>query len=162
MSWVDLTLLALLVLSVLVGVWRGLVFELLSLAGWLVAYLAAPHVAPWLQTFLPQQRLGASLSAGLALVLSFALVLLLWGLAAKLLRALIQASPLSVLDRLAGAGFGAVRGLLLALFLVVLVQMTPAAQWPAWQESLLAPQLHHVLGTLRPLLPEVVASRLPA
>ena len=114
MSWVDLTLLALLLLSVLVGVWRGLVFELLSLAGWLVAYLAAPHVAPWLQTFLPQQRLGPSLSAGLGLVLSFALVLLLWGLAAKLLRALIHASPLSVLDRLAGAGFGAVRGLLLA------------------------------------------------
>lgn len=162
MSWVDLTLLALLLLSVLVGVWRGLVFELLSLAGWLVAYLAAPHVAPWLQTFLPQQRLGASLSAGLGLVLSFALVLLLWGLAAKLLRALVHASPLSVLDRLAGAGFGAVRGLLLALFLVVLVQMTPAAQWPAWQESRLAPQLHQVLGTLRPLLPDAVASRLPA
>ena len=40
-SWVDGMLLAVLVVSVVVGLWRGLVFELMSLVGWVAAYVAA-------------------------------------------------------------------------------------------------------------------------
>ena len=38
LQWVDLAMLAWLTLSMLVGIWRGLVFELLSVAGLLVAW----------------------------------------------------------------------------------------------------------------------------
>ena len=41
LGWVDLTLLALLGVSVLIGLARGLVFELMSLVGWVVAYVVA-------------------------------------------------------------------------------------------------------------------------
>ena len=37
----DWALLAVLATSVLVGLWRGLVYELLSLAGWLVVWFVA-------------------------------------------------------------------------------------------------------------------------
>ena len=37
----DIAMAVLLALSVVVGLWRGLLFELMSLVGWLVAYVAA-------------------------------------------------------------------------------------------------------------------------
>jgi membrane protein required for colicin V production len=161
MAWVDIALLSLLAVSVLLGVWRGLLFELLSILGWFVAYFAAPWVAPALLPLLPAHKLDPNLLAALALVLGFLLVLVLWGLAAKLLRALLHATPLSVLDRLGGAAFGVLRGVLLGLVTVVLVGMTPAVRSEAWQGSQLAPWLQAGVQGLKPLLPAALHEYIP-
>jgi membrane protein required for colicin V production len=153
MGWVDLVLLGILAVSVLLGLWRGLVFEVLSILGWVVAYFACPFVAPPIATWLPQDKLGPNLLHALSLVLAFMLILLLWGLAARLLRALIHATPLSIIDRVLGGGFGALRGVLIGLLAVVLVSMTPAARSGPWQESQLAPWLQAALHMLTPVLP---------
>jgi membrane protein required for colicin V production len=162
LAWVDLLLLGVLLLSVLVGLWRGLLFELLSLAGWVVAYFGSPLVAPLLASWMPAQRMGPSLIHVASLLIAFVLILVVWGLAAKLLRAMIHATPLSIVDRLGGAGFGALRGVLLSLLLVVVVSMTPVATSSTWQASQLAPWLHGVLLGLRPMLPAEVVKLIPA
>ena len=46
LSWVDLALATLLLLSIGIGLWRGLVFEVMSLAGWVIAYFAAQVKKP--------------------------------------------------------------------------------------------------------------------
>lgn len=160
-SWVDLVLGVLLLASALIGLWRGLVFEVLSLAGWVVAYFGSPFVAPVIASWMPQEKMGPSLLNVSSLVLSFILILLIWGLGAKLLRALIQASPLSLVDRLLGAGFGVARGVLVCLLLVVVVSMTPAAASPTWQASQVAPWLQAVLQGMRPVLPADVVKLIP-
>ena len=125
MGWIDLSLLIVLGLSIAVGLWRGLVYEVLALAGWLVAYLLSPWLAPTVQRLLPEGRMGPALSHAAGLVLAFIAVLIVWSLLAKLVRALIQASPLSWLDRLGGGGFGALRGVFIGLLVALLVGMTP-------------------------------------
>lgn len=162
MAWIDLSLLVILLLSLVLGLWRGLLYELLSLAGWLMAYLGARFVAPYLETWLPADKLGPTLLHALALVLSFMLILLVWGLSAKLVRALLHASPLSVLDRLGGVVFGALRGVLLGLLLVLVLGMTPVAESQAWSESTLVPDLQWVLKGLRPWMPAEVVKFIPA
>lgn len=162
MGWVDLLLLAVLAVSVLLGLWRGLVYELLSILGWLVAYFAAPHLAPWIAPWLANQHLGPHLLGALSLVCAFLLVLLIWGLSARLLRALIHATPLSVVDRLLGGGFGVLRGVLIALLAVVVVSMTPASQSQTWRESQLAPVLQATLHGLAPMLPAELVKFIPA
>lgn len=162
MVWLDLVFLGVLALSVLVGLWRGLVFEVLSVLGWLVAYFAMPYVAPLIQPWLPQERLGESLAHVLSLGLAFLLVLLVWGLSAKLLRALIHATPLSVIDRLGGGGFGLLRGLLISVLVVTVVGMTPMARSPSWSGSQLVPHFQTILQWLRPVLPEPVEKMIPA
>ncbi|MBB4844094.1 membrane protein required for colicin V production [Paucibacter oligotrophus] len=162
MVWLDLVMLGVLALSVLVGLWRGLVFEVLSVLGWLVAYFAMPYVAPLIQPWLPLERLGESLAHMLSLGLAFLLVLLVWGLSAKLLRALIHATPLSFVDRLGGAGFGLLRGLLICVAVVTVLGMTPFVQSPAWRQSQLVPHGQTVLQWLRPALPEPVMKLIPA
>ncbi|QPF73792.1 CvpA family protein [Roseateles sp. DAIF2] len=162
MGWVDLVLLAVLGISVLLGLWRGLVYELMAIVGWIVAYLACPYVAPWIEPWLPAARLGPSTVHMLGLVLGFVAVLVVWGLTARLVRALIHATPLSVVDRLLGGGFGVLRGVLIALLAVVLVSMTPASQTETWRASQLAPVLHATLHGLAPMLPAELVKFIPA
>ncbi len=161
MNWIDCLFLGLMGASLLLGLWRGLVFELLSLAGWLVAYGVAPFLSPWIESCLPQAKLGVSVAHVAGLVIAFVLVLLAWGLGAKLLRALLHASPLSLIDRFLGAGFGFLRGLLICLALVLVVGMTPAIESQAWQGAQSVPVLQTLLQTLRPLLPAELLQSVP-
>ena len=162
MNWVDLALLSLLVISVLLGAWRGLVFELMTIAGWLVAYAASPFVAPFIEGLLPAEKIGPALIHAVGLVLAFILVLLIWGLGAKLIRALIHATPLGVLDRLGGAAFGVLRAALLALLATVIVDMTTAVRSRPWTESQIAPWLQATLAQVKPLLPAALHDYIPA
>ena len=120
LNTVDALLLATLGLSILIGAMRGLLFELMSLAGWVVAYAVAYLFSPRLLPLLPQDPMAGTAFAGsamgpgmmplLAFVLCFVGVLIAWGLLAQLLRLLIRATPLSGFDRLLGSVFGLLRG----------------------------------------------------
>ncbi len=126
--WVDLAMLAWLLLSMLIGVWRGLLFEVLSLAGLLVAWFgcqwAAPHVAPWL----PIGEAGSRSNHVAALVLGFIAIRLVWALLSRLLRLLVHATPLQWPDRALGAGFGALRGVVVLLVVAAIAGFTPVAK----------------------------------
>lgn len=160
-AWVDLVLLAVLALSVVVGLWRGLVFEVLSLLGWVAAYFAAQWFSPAVAAELPVGAPGSALNAGAAFAIAFIGALVVWGLAARLVRMAISATPLSLPDRVLGAGFGALRGLVLLLAVTTVVAMTPAAHAPAWQASQGAGWLHAVLEGMKPVLPIELARHLP-
>ncbi len=161
-GWVDWTLLAVLALSVVVGLWRGLVFELMSLVGWVVAYVAAQlysaQVAPHLPIGLP----GSALNLGAGFALTFVGVLIGWTLLARLVRLLLHATPLTLIDRTLGAAFGLVRGGVLLLALATLVAFTPAARSQPWQDSQGAAWLRVALQGIKPVLPVEVARHLPA
>jgi len=161
-GWVDWALLAVLGLSVAVGLWRGLVFEVLSLLGWIAAYVAAQALSPWFAPMLPVGSAGGALNQAVAFALAFVGALLLWALASRLLRALIHATPLQVVDRVLGAGFGALRGAVLLLAVATVVALTPAQRAPAWQHSQGAAWLTAMLTGLKPVLPDAIAQHLPA
>lgn len=157
---VDWALLAVLAVSVLVGVVRGFVFEVLSLAGWIVAWFAAQWGSPLLAAQLPVGAPGSALNAGVAFALAFVVALVAWALLARLVRLLIHATPLSIPDRLLGAGFGALRGGVLLLALATVVALTPASQSAAWRASSGARWLEQGLAMLQPLLPDAVSRHL--
>lgn len=162
LGWIDWALMALLLLSVVVGLWRGLVYEVMSLLGWVMAYVLAqwhgPTIAPWLPVGAP----GSALNAAAAFVAVFLAVLVAWSLLAWLLRRLIQASPLDALNRVLGAAFGLLRGLLVGLAVATAVNLTPLAESPSWRASHGAAGLGLILSELRPLLPPDVARHLRA
>lgn len=160
LSWVDLALAVVLLLSIGIGIWRGLIFEVMSLAGWVVAYFAASPLAPVVVDLLPDSfaaRLGPATLHLLSLAIAFFFVLIVWSLATRLVKTLIHATPLSVVDRLGGAGFGALRGVFIALLLVLVIGASPLAESKTWQASRAAPVLGSVLRDLAPMLPEPVA-----
>jgi membrane protein required for colicin V production len=161
-GWVDAVLCAALVISIVVGLWRGLVFEVLSLAGWVVAFVAAQAFAPSLAAVLPVGAPGGALQHGVAFLAVFVLALVLWALASRLLRLLIHATPLQPVDRVLGGVFGLARGAVLLLAVATVVMLSPAQRSMAWQQSRGAALLATMLQGLKPVLPEDVVRLLPA
>ena len=161
LAWVDGLLLAVLVISVAVGLWRGLVFELMSLVGWVAAYVAAQAFSPQLAAWVPIGTPGSALHQGAAFAATFVLALIGWSLLARLMRMVIHATPLTVIDRLLGAGFGLLRGAVLLLALATVVAFTPAARSAAWQDSRGAVWLGAALHSIQPWLPDEVVRHLP-
>jgi membrane protein required for colicin V production len=158
---VDAALLAALLVSVLLGLVRGLVYELMGLAGWVVAYFAAAWLAPQAAPYIPVGVPGSALNHSAALLACFIAVLVAWGLLARVMSLLVKATPLSFLDRVLGAVFGALRGGVLLLLVATVVALTPAAQSPAWQASTAAPLLTGAVKGVKTLLPPDLARWLP-
>jgi membrane protein required for colicin V production len=154
LGWVDLAMLGVIAFSALVGLWRGFTFELLSLAGWFLAYFAARWLQPWAAAELPIGQPGSLLNHGAAFACVFVVVLVAWSFVARGIAALIKKTPLSPLDRLLGAGFGVLRAGLVLLVFATLIGYTPAVRSPAWRASAGGAILEAALQALLPLLPE--------
>lgn len=161
-GWVDLAMLGVLLLSLGLGLWRGFVLEALALLGWVVAYFAAQWLAPQWAPHLPLGEPGSNLNYAAAFAVAFMAVLIGWGLASRVLRLLVNATPLRGADRVLGAGFGLLRGVLLLMVLATLVAQTPAAGSEPWSRSHGAHWLAVAMQGLKPLLPPDIAQFLPA
>jgi len=139
MNWADYTILAVLGLSVLMGLWRGFIGEVLALVCWVLAFWVAWMFGPPLA-----ERFSASISTPsvrvlLAYVLCFVTVLIAGAIVTFLVRKLVEGSGLSGSDRLLGMVFGLVRGLALVTLVVLLMGFTPFRRDPWWNESRLLP-----------------------
>lgn len=134
-GWVDIAMLALLLVSTAIGLVRGFTFEVLSLAGWFAAWFACLWFGPLLAPYLPIGEAGSALNRVLAYAFTFFVVLVLWSLAARAVSSFIAATPLRPVDRLSGAVFGLARGLLVLLALIGVLVYTPAIRSDSWRQS---------------------------
>ncbi len=157
----DWVFVAVLLLSLLVGAWRGLVFELISLATWVVAFGLAQWLAADVAQKLPMSGAGESVRYAAGFGLTFVVAVFLGGLVAVLVKKLITVVGLAPFDRVLGAVFGLTRGLVILLALAVVVAMTPLKTATWWQESVGASVLTVVLKGLKPVLPQEFGKLLP-
>jgi membrane protein required for colicin V production len=157
MNWADYAILAVLGLSILMGLWRGFIGEVLALVCWILAFWVAWMFGPPLA-----ERFSASISTPsvrvlLAYVVCFVTVLIAGAIVAFLVRKLVETSGLSGSDRLLGMVFGLARGLALVTLLVLLLGFTPFRRDPWWNESRLMPNFEVGARWLGDRLPQEVA-----
>jgi membrane protein required for colicin V production len=157
----DWILAAVLLASLVMGAWRGLVYEVMSVIGWLAAFVLAQWFAAEVAVHLPMQSAGASLRYAAGFVIVFVASVFTAGLISALLRKLISVIGLRPVDRLLGAGFGLFRGLILLLALTVVLHLTSLAQSDWWQNSQGGPVLSSLLKGLKPILPADFGAYLP-
>ena len=154
MTVTDWALLGVLGLSMLIGAWRGLVFEVLSVLGWALSFFAAQWFAPALASELPLQSAGEPVRYAAAFVLIFIVVLIVCSLVTVAIKKWVQAVGLRPIDRTLGAGFGALRGVILLLAVAVVFNMTGLKSSAWWQQSVGSGVLATALVKIKPLLPE--------
>ena len=161
MATLDWVFAAVLVLSMAIGAWRGLVFEVLSVAGWLLAFVLAQWWAPAVAAWLPAAQWSPALRYAAGFVVVLVGSLFVSALLAMLAKKLIEAVGLRPVDRILGAAFGLVRGGVIVLAVTVVCEMTPLRDTPFWSASTGAATSTKVLKALKPILPERFGQYLP-
>lgn len=160
MTWLDYAVAGVSCLSVAWGIWRGLVREIVSLLGWLVAFLSASLFAGPLSLHMPDSIPTPELRAVAAFIAIFISALVVTTLLAIVLSHLVKAVGLGGLDRTLGGIFGIARGVLVLAALALLAGMTSAPDQPWWKESFSGPVLAASALGLKPWLPPTLAQRL--
>jgi membrane protein required for colicin V production len=160
MSWLDAAIAAVLLLSVAWGIWHGFVREVISLAGWVLAFLAANAAAGPLGEALPTSVSSPELRVLLAYLVVFVFTLSIATLVGLLLSRVLKAYGLGGLDRTLGGVFGLARGVVVLLALTVLAGLTSFPRQPLWKASVGAGMLERTVVQLRPWLPPRLGDRL--
>ncbi|MDM7950116.1 CvpA family protein [Hydrogenophaga sp.] len=161
MSWIDWALLTVLLVSALVGLWRGLVYEVLSVAGWVLAFVLAQAWAEPAGMLLPMDGAAAPLRLAAGFAVVFIAVAFAAGLLSWLIKKMVESVGLRPVDRVLGGVFGVVRGLVILLGLTLVMSMLPPTAQAGWRASPVAQTLNASLHTLKPLLPDAVSRHLP-
>lgn len=161
MTGFDFVLLAILAISIVLGLLRGLLKEVLSLVAYASAFLAAiwwgPTVSEWLTQWISQPFVSMTL----AYLGVFIVVLLSIGVINMTLAALLNKTGLTPADHGLGAIFGLVRGVLFVLVLVVLAGYTPLPEEPWWKNAMFSKQVVGVVQQIKLRLPPPVNEWLP-
>lgn len=157
MTLFDYLTIFVLIASIVISTMRGVVREVLSLASWVAAFLAANAYGGTLAQWLPAAVPGALTRLIIAFVVLFIGTRMLMGLLILMAEALIKAAGLSFVDRGLGSLFGLARGMLIVLTAVLLCGMTAIPQQRFWKEALLSPLAESAAHTVKPFLPGELA-----
>jgi len=154
MAWIDIVIIALVILSAVLSLFRGFVKEALALASWLVAFWVAMVFHEDLAAVLSQWLGEPSVQKIAAFSILFISVLLLGALVNYLAGKLVDKTGLTGTDRMLGVVFGVARGGVIVAVLVLLAGLTDLPQDSWWQESRLLGYFQDFAIWIHDLVPE--------
>lgn len=157
-NWVDYLILTVFFISILVGLARGIVREILAVFSWIGAYIVASLFANQLATVFTTSHAGQSVisgttsavgldttqsvsivSIGLSFVCLFLATLMVGALIGRTISSAVESGGIGVANRLFGGVFGFLRGFLVNLMIVFVVQLTTFDKDPMWTSSRFVP-----------------------
>ncbi len=159
MSWLDLTILAVIALSALISLIRGFVKESISLITWVVAgVLAFRYFSPMselLEPFVSSPTIRSI--AGFAVL--FVSTLIIGAIINFIMSQLVSKTGLSGTDKALGVVFGGARGVLIVTMVVLLASLTPMpdAQW--WQDSTMIGFFQQLAEWVKGIIPADAADK---
>ena len=154
MPIIDIVIAVAIAISVVVGIIRGFVKEAISIASLLIAIWAALYFGPRVGDISDSWLSSEELQMWFGRVLVFAVILSIGGLLGWGISKLVRLSVLSGMDRLAGAVFGAFRGVLLAAVFVIGGQFAGFDNDDWWGRSILIPRLEVVADWIKVMAPQ--------
>ena len=160
MNWLDYVVLGVFALSIGWGIWRGLVREVMSLVGWVIAFLAANLFAAPLGDQLPASISRPEYRTLFAFIVIFFLAVIVTTLASIWLAKVMHAAGLGSVDKVFGALFGLLRALIIVLVVAIIAGFTSVPKSAVWKDSLSGNQLAAAVTALKPWLPPALAARL--
>jgi membrane protein required for colicin V production len=157
---IDIVFGAVLAISALWGIWRGLVREVLALIGWVAAAWISYHYATWLaHEWLTGVPGGEMTRLALGFVILFILTMVICALTGRFLAKLLQQAGLSPMDRFLGFAFGLLRGFLVIIILSSLASLTSVTSTNEWRKAWSLPAIELLTGMAQAWLPDEWASQ---
>lgn len=154
MPWIDLLIIAILLISTVLSYFRGFAKDAISLAAWILAFVIAISLGDKFALILPQSIEDPRIRLGISVAVLFIATLVIGIIANFLLAGFISMAKLGNLDRSLGVLFGFVRGVVIVSLLAVLGAFIDLNQTGWWQRSALLPLIENLIGYILPILPD--------
>jgi membrane protein required for colicin V production len=158
MNGLDFAIIGILLLSMLLGLWRGLISEVLSLAGWPIAIVLSKLTGDSIAPLLPIEQEEIRIAMAYALV--FVAALITCGILARLIAKMLKAIGSDWTDRAMGGLFGILRGGLVVLVLVWLAGLTHVPEQAFWRSSMTGRSLEDIALLTKSWLPDNIGRRI--
>jgi membrane protein required for colicin V production len=155
-SYFDLGLIVVVLISALLAMLRGFTREVLAIASWGAAAIAAiylyPMLVPYIRPYVSKEQIQVAIAAALVFFVTLIIVSLI---TIRLSDAILD-SKVGALDRSLGFVFGAVRGLLLCVVAFIFFNwLVPDQKQPEWvRNARMRPLLQTSGDQLMALLPD--------
>jgi membrane protein required for colicin V production len=159
MNWVDLIIIVIIVISALISLVRGFVKESISLASWVVAGFIALRYFTALADLLEPYIESPTIRSGTGFAILFVCSLIVGAVINFMASQLVSKTGLSGTDKSLGVVFGAARGIIIVIMLVLLAGLTPMPSESWWKESTMVEYFASMAGWIKDILPDDVASR---
>lgn len=147
-------------MCVIISMMRGVIAEVASLVTWIVAFVAARMFGQdFAEAFLSSVQPHV-LSVAVGFILVFAAAWLVMYLLRSLLTAIVGTLGLGGVNRLLGGVFGALKGVLIVTFVVVVCSFTDLPNTDGWKNSISAPYFESLASAALPALSEYMTENL--
>jgi membrane protein required for colicin V production len=151
---VDYIIIAILIISAVMGLVRGLLREAIAVITWFLAIVLAWVFAPSLEPLLGGVLDGSPLRIWAARAIIFVGVLLLGGAISVVLGHYVRVSMFAGMDKFLGFVFGIIRGVVVVGAFTIAVQAMRMDEDPRWKNSRLMPYAIGVADALRGIVGE--------
>lgn len=159
MSWLDLVILGIIILSALISLIRGFVKESISLVTWIVAgVLAFRYFTPMADLLAPFVDAPTIRNvAGFAIL--FVSTLVVGAIVNFIMSQLVSKTGLSGTDKALGVVFGGARGVLIVTMVVLLASLTPMPEADWWQDSAMVGFFQQLAEWVKGIIPADAADK---
>lgn len=158
----DIVLVIFFSISILVGIYRGFVKEVLSLGSWLLAGLVAfrfgEQVSVYIKPYVPQEPLDLAI----AYVAVFIVALILFSIISHLISQIFASSGMGGIDRSLGSVFGAIRAGVIVAILIGVGTFMSMNEHEWWTSSQFLPYFEPLLEWMKTFLPEAIVKKIEA
>ena len=160
MSWVDLIIIVIIVISALISLVRGFVKESISLASWLFAgFIAFIYFTPLADLLEPYIE-SPTIRTGSSFAILFVSSLIVGAIINFMVSQLVSKTGLTGTDKSLGVVFGTARGVLIVVIvLALLTELTPMPSETWWQESTMIEYFAGMASWIKEVLPEDIAGK---
>jgi membrane protein required for colicin V production len=153
MLFIDYVIIFIIVISSLLGIFRGFIKELLAIISWVLAFYFSSILSDSVSKFIPFD-FDDSLKYFIAYLLIFVFVLIVASILIKLLNKFVKTVGLTLTNVLMGSIFGLIRGVLIAFLLILVAENFRFIDKETLSKSLLVPMIKEYVEKTLPYLPE--------
>ena len=160
MILVDYLIIGIILVSAVIGLFRGFFPEILSLVTWVAALYIGWHFSGSVEQMLDGKLDSPALEIWVARFIVFAAVLIIGGLIGQLVAFMIERTGLSGTDRALGFVFGMARGFVVLGVVVIIGQLLSLEGEDWWEQSQFISIGERVANVVREVLPDDISDRI--
>ncbi len=162
LPWIDIVIIALFVISILIGIYRGFVKETLSVVSWalaaVVAFRYGEQASAYIKPYIQQEPLDLAI----AYVAVFLISLIVFSVISHLISQIFDSSGMKGIDRSIGSIFGAIRAAAIIVILVLVGRFMAMDNQQWWMDSQFIPYFEPLVEWFKSFLPADIISKIEA